>query len=57
LEKAARDAPEITRDVRQGTHKANQVLDSVKRNVLIRGNITPDPEPETRSYPARQSSR
>ena len=57
LEKASRDAPIITRDVRQGTHKANQVLDSVKRNIFIRGNITPDPEPETRSYPARQDSR
>lgn len=57
LEKASRDAPVITRDVRLGTHKANQVLDSVQRNIFIRGNITPDPEPETRSYPARQGSR
>lgn len=57
LERASRDAPEITRDARQGAHKANQVLDSVKRNVLIRGNITSDPEPETRSYPTRQGSR
>lgn len=57
LEKASRNAPAITRDVRVGTHKANQILDSVQRNIFIRGNITPDPEPETKAYPARQGSR
>lgn len=54
VEKAARSAPEITRETREGLRGANQVLDSIKRNFLIRGNLTSDPEPETRSYPARQ---
>lgn len=54
VQKATRSLPEITREVREGTHKANQVLDSAKRNFLIRGNLTPDPAPDTRSYPARQ---
>lgn len=54
VEKAARSAPEIARETRESLRSANQVLDSAKRNFLIRGNLTRDPEPETRIYPARQ---
>ncbi|MDR1043537.1 MAG: MlaD family protein [Candidatus Adiutrix sp.] len=53
LEKAARSAPEIARGAREGLRGANQVLESAKRNFLIRGNLPRDPEPETQSYPAR----
>ncbi|MDR0882440.1 MAG: MlaD family protein [Candidatus Adiutrix sp.] len=54
VEKASRSAPEIVRETRQGLNRANQVLESARRNFLIRGNIQPDPAPESRSYPARQ---
>lgn len=54
VEKAARSTPEITREAREGLRSANQILDSAKRNFLIRGNLTRAPEPDTRSYPARQ---
>ncbi len=54
VEKATRSAPEISREAREGLHEVNRVLDSVKRNFLIRGNLQPVPEPETRTFPARQ---
>jgi len=54
VEKATRSAPEIAREAREGLRSANQVLDSAKRNFLIRGNLPKDPAPETRTYPARQ---
>ncbi len=54
VEQATRSAPEITRGAREGLRSANEVLDSAKRNFLIRGNLRPEPEPETQSFPARQ---
>lgn len=53
LEQATRNAPEISRQAREGLRSANQVLESVKRNFLIRGNLPKDPDPETQTYPAR----
>jgi phospholipid/cholesterol/gamma-HCH transport system substrate-binding protein len=54
VEQGTRHLPEIGRGVREGLRGANQVLESVKRNFLIRGNLPPDPAPETPTVPARQ---
>ena len=53
LEKASRSAPEISREAYKGLTRANQVLESAKRNFLIRGNLPKEPPPETQTYPAR----
>jgi phospholipid/cholesterol/gamma-HCH transport system substrate-binding protein len=54
VEQGTRHLPEIGRGVREGLRSANQVLESVKRNFLIRGNLPSDPAPETPTVPARQ---
>jgi len=54
VEQGARHLPEIGREAREGLRGANQVLESVKRNVLVRGNLPRDPAPETITVPARQ---
>lgn len=54
VETAARSAPEIGRGARESLRSVNQVLDSAKRNFLIRPNLTADPEPESLTYPVRQ---
>lgn len=54
VEQAARSAPEIGRGARESLRSVNQVLDSAKRNFLIRPNLTGDPEPESLTYPVRQ---
>ncbi|MDR2946949.1 MAG: MlaD family protein [Candidatus Adiutrix sp.] len=53
VEQTTRRAPEAMRDARRGLDNANQVLESVKRNFLIRGNLPQNPEPETQTVPAR----
>ena len=54
VEQGTRHLPEIGRGAREGIRGANQVLESVKRNFLIRGNLPDDPPPETLTVPARQ---
>lgn len=54
VEQGIRHLPEIGRGAREGLRSANQVLESVKRNFLIRGNLPRDPDPETITVPARQ---
>ncbi|UQZ87995.1 hypothetical protein C4J81_01680 [Deltaproteobacteria bacterium Smac51] len=54
VELATRSAPEIGRGARESLRSVNQVLDSAKRNFLIRPNLTQDPEPESLTYPVRQ---
>ena len=54
VEAATRSAPEIGRGARESLRSVNQVLDSAKRNFLIRPNLQNDPEPESLTYPARQ---
>lgn len=54
LEKGSRSIPDTARRINSGVRSANEVLDSVKRNVLIRGNIQKDPPPESQTRPARQ---
>jgi len=53
-EQGARHLPEIGREAREGLHSANRILESVKRNFLIRGNLPQEPPPETLTVPARQ---
>jgi phospholipid/cholesterol/gamma-HCH transport system substrate-binding protein len=55
VEQGARNLPEISRGAREGVRSANQVLESVKNNFLIRGNLPRDPAPETITVPARQN--
>ena len=54
VEQGTRQLPEIGREAREGLRSANQVLESVKRNFLIRRNLPRDPAPETPTVPARQ---
>ncbi|MDR1677243.1 MAG: hypothetical protein LBS44_02505, partial [Deltaproteobacteria bacterium] len=53
IEKGTSSFPEVARGAREGLRDVNQVLDSVKRNFLIRGNLTPDQPPEALTIPAR----
>jgi phospholipid/cholesterol/gamma-HCH transport system substrate-binding protein len=54
VETGTRSLPEVARGAREGLRDVNQVLDSVKRNFLIRGNLTPDRPPEALTLPARE---
>jgi phospholipid/cholesterol/gamma-HCH transport system substrate-binding protein len=53
VELGSRSFPELARGAREGIRDVNQVLDSAKRNFLIRGNITADPAPEGLNRPLR----
>lgn len=53
LEKAMKDVPEISRQARQGMRDVNEILDSVKKNFLIRGNLPPQPVPESHGLEMR----
>ena len=57
VEKGTRSVPELARVAREGIRDVNQVLDSVKRNFLIRGNLTPYPPPDGLDSPARDPGR
>ena len=57
VESGADSVPELARGAREGMRDVNQVLDSVKRNFLIRGNLTPDQPPDALDYPARDRGR
>jgi len=54
VEQGTRNLPEITRGAREGLADANRILESVKRNFLIRGNLPREEPVETPSVPARQ---
>ncbi|MDR0620402.1 MAG: MlaD family protein [Deltaproteobacteria bacterium] len=53
IESGTSSFPEVARGAREGLRDVNQVLDSVKKNFLIRGNLTPDQPPEALTLPAR----
>ncbi|MBU2549921.1 MAG: MCE family protein [Proteobacteria bacterium] len=53
LEKAMQDVPEISQEARQGMRDVNEILDSVKKNFLIRGNLPPQPAPESHGVQVR----
>jgi len=54
VEQGTRHLSEIGRGTRDGLDRANQVLESVKRNFLIRGNLPREQPAETPTVPARQ---
>lgn len=47
LERASRNTPEISREAREGLRDVNQILDSAKKNFLIRGNLPRQQEPDS----------
>lgn len=47
LEQASRNAPEIGREAREGLRDVNQILDSAKKNFLIRGHLPQRQEPDS----------
>ncbi|MDR2368545.1 MAG: MlaD family protein [Deltaproteobacteria bacterium] len=53
IESGTSSFPEVARGAREGLRDVNQVLDSVKKNFLIRGNLSPDLPPEALTLPAR----
>jgi phospholipid/cholesterol/gamma-HCH transport system substrate-binding protein len=53
VESGTSSFPEVARGAREGLRDVNQVLDSVKKNFLIRGNLSPDVPPDTLTIPAR----
>jgi phospholipid/cholesterol/gamma-HCH transport system substrate-binding protein len=53
LEKAMANAPEISREARSGMKEVNRILESVKKNILIRGNLPKEPTPETHGLQIR----
>ncbi|MDR2456046.1 MAG: MlaD family protein [Deltaproteobacteria bacterium] len=53
IEGGSRSVPDLAREAREGVRDVNQILDSVKRNFLIRGNLTPDALPDSLDSPAR----
>lgn len=46
LEKTMNEVPEISRDARLGMRQVNEILDSVKKNFLIKANLPKQPVPE-----------
>jgi phospholipid/cholesterol/gamma-HCH transport system substrate-binding protein len=54
VEQGTRSFPEVARGAREGLRDVDQVLDSVKRNFLIRGNLTPDVPPDSLTGSIRQ---
>ncbi|MDR2422532.1 MAG: MlaD family protein [Deltaproteobacteria bacterium] len=54
VESGTRSFPEVARGAREGLREVDQILDSVKRNFLIRGNLSPDQPPESLTRPARE---
>ncbi|MGL4208441.1 MAG: MlaD family protein [Candidatus Adiutrix sp.] len=53
IEMATRTAPDIGRGARESVRSVNQILESIKGNFLIRGNLPQDPEPESQTFPVR----
>ncbi|MDR2302143.1 MAG: MlaD family protein [Deltaproteobacteria bacterium] len=53
IESGTTSFPEVARGAREGLRDVNQVLDSVKKNFLIRGNLSPDAPPDALTLPAR----
>ncbi|MDR1080500.1 MAG: MlaD family protein [Deltaproteobacteria bacterium] len=53
IELGTRSFPEVARGAREGLRDVHQVLDSAKRNFLIRGNLAADPPPRGVDRPLR----
>ena len=53
MEKAMTEVPEISTQAREGMREVNLILESVKKNFLIRPNLPPSPESESHSLEIR----
>jgi phospholipid/cholesterol/gamma-HCH transport system substrate-binding protein len=53
MEKAMIEVPEISTQAREGMREVNLILESVKKNFLIRPNLPPSPESESHSLEIR----
>ena len=53
MEKAMVQVPEISTQAREGMREVNLILESVKKNFLIRPNLPPSPESESHSLEIR----
>ena len=53
LERAMVNVPDISDSARRGLRDVNDILESVKRNFLIRGNLPPSPRPESHGLEIR----
>ncbi|MEW6264755.1 MAG: MlaD family protein [Thermodesulfobacteriota bacterium] len=53
LEATVKDVPEISQQARQGLRDVNQILESVKKNFLIRGNLPAQPVPQSHGVEIR----
>ena len=53
LEKAMNEVPDISQQARQGMREVNQILESVKKNFLIRSNLPRPPVPESHGLEIR----
>jgi phospholipid/cholesterol/gamma-HCH transport system substrate-binding protein len=53
IESGAKGIPELSRGAREGVRDVNLVLESVKRNFLIRGNLPETPSPDKLARPLR----
>ncbi|MDR1608500.1 MAG: MlaD family protein [Deltaproteobacteria bacterium] len=54
VETGTRSFPEVARGAREGIKDVDQILDSIKRNFLIRGNLKPEEAPQGLTRPARE---
>jgi phospholipid/cholesterol/gamma-HCH transport system substrate-binding protein len=53
VESGTRSIPEVAKGTREGIRDANQIIDSLKNNFLIRGNIPPATTPDNLTRPLR----
>lgn len=53
LEKAMNEVPDISQQTRQGMRDVNKILESVKKNFLIRSNLPSPPVPESHGLEIR----
>jgi methyl-accepting chemotaxis protein len=53
LSQAMQNVPEISDRAREGMRDVNDILESVKKNFLIRGNLPKKPEPKTHGLEIR----
>jgi len=53
MEKAMTEVPEISTQAREGMREVNLILESVKKNFLIRPNLPPSPESESHGLEIR----
>jgi hypothetical protein len=53
MEKTMAEVPAISRQASEGMREVKQVLDSIKKNFLVRPYIPPDPSPQSHGVEER----